>query len=120
VVTRAQALLELFTLRMPQAVNDMRAVVLHDAMHPDQPIAANRLYRTLPNVDFSRHVIQGYEGSLRVLAVPACGWSDLGTPSRVARTLQGMPPHHSVDIGTLLPLHGHLSLARQHALLQSS
>jgi mannose-1-phosphate guanylyltransferase len=120
VVARAQALLDLFSLRMPQIVNDMRAVVVHDAMHPDAPVAANRLYRTLPNVDFSRHVIQGYEFSLRVLAVPSCGWSDLGTPSRVARTLQGIPAQNRVDIEALLPLRGHLSLARQHALLQSS
>ena len=32
-------------------------------------------------------VIQGAEAQLRVITAPACGWSDLGTPQRVADTL---------------------------------
>jgi len=45
-------------------------------------------YQLLPTVDFSRDVLAGNESVLRVLPVPHCGWSDLGTASRVASTLR--------------------------------
>lgn len=43
-----------------------------------------RLYGELPVVDFSRDVLAHYPQQLKVMAVPACGWTDLGTPERVA------------------------------------
>ena len=43
--------------------------------------------RSFRALDFSRDVLEGQESRLRVLTVPACGWSDLGTPRRVADTL---------------------------------
>jgi len=57
--------------------------------------------------------VQGQESRLRVLTVPACGWSDLGTPRRVAETLSritkksnpAQDPRHTA----------HLSLAAQHS-----
>ncbi len=49
--------------------------------------AYERLYATLEHADFSRDVLQGDETSLRVLEVPPCGWTDLGTPQRVAACL---------------------------------
>ena len=52
------------------------------------PLATSDLYGQLPELDFSRHVLEGAEQSLRVLPVPACGWSDLGTPKRVAEALR--------------------------------
>jgi mannose-1-phosphate guanylyltransferase len=45
-------------------------------------------YQHLRPVDFSRDVLSGNESSLRVLPVPQCGWSDLGTASRVESTLR--------------------------------
>ncbi len=42
-----------------------------------------RLYARVPSRDFSREVFQRAPDALRVLPVPACGWSDLGTPPRV-------------------------------------
>jgi hypothetical protein len=41
------------------------------------------LYDEIPTLDFSRAVLERAPGSLGVLAVPPCGWSDLGTPSRL-------------------------------------
>jgi mannose-1-phosphate guanylyltransferase len=41
------------------------------------------LYRTLPHIDFSRDILEGNEAKLRVLTVPRCGWTDLGTPDRI-------------------------------------
>jgi len=120
VVAQAQALLDLFTLRFPDIVSDMRTAVAHDACNPSQPLAATHLYKSLPQIDFSRHIAQGSESALRVLPVPPCGWSDLGTPDRVARALQYMPTRRSVKEDVLFPFGGHLNLAAQHALLSGA
>lgn len=89
----AAALLELYERRCPQIVRDMRAAIR--AEQAGEPGGTGetlaRLYATLPDVDFSRAILQGQEHSLRVLPVPDCGWSDLGTPERVAETLGALP-----------------------------
>jgi mannose-1-phosphate guanylyltransferase len=46
--------------------------------------ALRRLYEGLPSRDFSRHVLEACADEARVLRVPWCGWTDLGTPERVA------------------------------------
>jgi len=53
------------------------------------------LYDQIPCHDFSRAVLENWPGSLAVLAVPPCGWSDLGTPMRIERFL-GRPPRDLV------------------------
>ncbi len=92
VVVRAQALLQIYVERFPRVVAGMRNAVEADADRPDDPVAAHRLYRNLADIDFSRHLLEGAEATLRVLPVAACGWSDLGTPKRVAETLGRLPP----------------------------
>jgi mannose-1-phosphate guanylyltransferase len=47
-----------------------------------------RLYRTLPSRDFSRELLERCTDHLAVVPVPPCGWSDLGTPARLARFQQ--------------------------------
>jgi hypothetical protein len=39
-------------------------------------------------VDFSRELLERCTDDLTVVAVPPCGWSDLGTPTRLMRFLQ--------------------------------
>jgi hypothetical protein len=78
------------------------------------------LYNRLPELDFSRDLLQGQEHKLCVLRAPTCGWSDLGTPRRVGETLRRM---RAVE-------HGHrrmestrppyINLAVQHALREGS
>lgn len=46
-----------------------------------------QVYRELPEIDFSRHIATGQEQRFAVMPVPRCGWSDLGTPQRLARTV---------------------------------
>jgi hypothetical protein len=45
----------------------------------------SRLYARLPSVDFSRAILQEAGEHMRVLTVPPCGWTDVGTPAGVAR-----------------------------------
>jgi mannose-1-phosphate guanylyltransferase len=60
-----------------------------DQVRPESATAAElvKLYEALPVVDFSRSVLAGPAAELRVVAVPRCGWMDLGTPARIARCL---------------------------------
>lgn len=43
----------------------------------------------LPGCDFSRDILQRNAGRLRLIEVPNCGWTDLGTPARLAAWLEG-------------------------------
>jgi len=48
----------------------------------------NRLYKELPSVDFSRDVLSHQVQLPALVASPPCGWTDLGTPSQVAATVE--------------------------------
>ncbi len=41
------------------------------------------LYEDLPSLDFSHDLLEKNADHLRVYPVPACGWSDLGTPEKI-------------------------------------
>ena len=113
----ARALLELFVRRFPQVVIDMQRVVDQNQFSPGLSAAALDLYRDLPDIDFSRQVLQGAESMLRVLRVPRCGWSDLGTPKRLAETLQSLPNPLGYLDEAPSEQSGFLNLAAQHAQL---
>jgi mannose-1-phosphate guanylyltransferase len=106
--------------RGPHVVIRMQAVLAHNQFTPGLSAAATDLYRDLPEVDFSRHILQGADSMLRVLQVPRCGWSDLGTPKRLAQTLRALPPASNLPDDSLNPLAGFLNLAMQYARLQST
>lgn len=94
-VGRAAALLEMFGERTPGLLAAMRTGVQSAAAgrSPATPARGlDELYMTLETRDFSRDILQTLPGRLRVLAVPNCGWSDLGTPDRLARVLGGRLP----------------------------
>jgi mannose-1-phosphate guanylyltransferase len=107
----ANALLRLFARKFPQIVANMQKAVAQDRDFPGNPDATQVLYETLPDIDFSRHVLAGEGSGLCVLQVGHCGWSDIGTPQHLSRTLEGLP------CGPTEPVAGILSLARQHSLM---
>lgn len=88
-VADGNMLLSLFRRRFPEIVDDMETALARDGDLGGE--ALTDLYTRLRDIDFSRHVLQGAEQALRVLAVPPCGWSDLGTPRRVAATINRLP-----------------------------
>lgn len=47
-------------------------------------LALNRMFEGLPACDFSRDVLERHADRLRLVEVPSCGWTDLGTPARLA------------------------------------
>ncbi len=78
---RARSLIDLYVRRCPDVVHLLRAIESHDYA------SLTQVYDELPEIDFSRHIATGQERQLVVTAVPRCGWNDLGTPHRLARTL---------------------------------
>jgi mannose-1-phosphate guanylyltransferase len=83
VAASAPSLLALYRRRIPELFGRLarahangRAAAVTDAYE-----------RMGASWDFSRDLIQGSEPVLRLLRVPSCGWSDLGTPERVTSCL---------------------------------
>jgi len=115
IVADACALLGLFERRYPNIIARMRSLIGSCAREASPSDGLAELYEELPDLDFSRSILQGQERYLRVVAVPDCGWSDLGTPARVAAALSDLPcPQRRADRrGTLV------NLAAQHELLHS-
>lgn len=115
VVSSAAALLERFQARIGPIVCALQAALECERDYPGCRALAT-MYEALPNVDFSRDIVAGQEDVFRVLAVPKCGWSDLGTPQRVEQALRTGPRP-----GPSLRSRGgaFLSLAAQHHRLST-
>lgn len=113
VVSTGRALMDLVRKRFPEIVSVMMAAFESDRREGSEGTAMAELYQKLPAVDFSRDILTEQVSSLRVLPVQPCGWSDLGTPKRVADTLRRLPrPVCSTSTRSSV---GYLSLAGQHA-----
>ena len=82
---RGTGLLALFERRLPGLLERFRDTFLGPVAERAGRMEA--LYEDLESRDFSRDVLQGSEDSLRLQPVPPCGWTDLGTPARVAACL---------------------------------
>lgn len=114
IVARASALAELVERRFPAEAAAFRRLWRRGAA---ASAAVERLYESLPEIDFSRHVVEGANADLGVLAVAPCGWSDLGTPQRVGAALArlGAEPAR-LAAGDDRP-YRHFNLAEAHARL---
>ncbi len=111
VVASAQALLELFRARVAPVVVAMQCALAAERTQPGKGRLA-ALYEALPSLDFSRDIVAGQEQAFRVLTVPTCGWSDLGTPRRVEEALRkGARPGAAIRVRASTAF---LSLAAQH------
>lgn len=77
-------LLAMLRDRLRTIVAQMETAIADDAGHRELA----KVYTHLPSIDFSREIVRGAQSGMRLLAVPECGWSDLGTPERVTSTLR--------------------------------
>jgi mannose-1-phosphate guanylyltransferase len=120
IAASARALLNLFLPRFASIVMEMQVIVGNALQHKTASgwPAIVDMYMRLPDLDFSRHLLEGRESSLRVLPVPACGWSDLGTPHRVGETLRRLPGERAAAPSGELP--GYINLAARHAHFERS
>lgn len=112
----AQSLINLFMGRYAPIALEMQIIISHalrsDALGGAWSTLVD-MYERLPTVDFSKDLLEGNERKLRVLRVPDCGWSDLGTPGRVGETLRRLPPEY----GSVHHTTPFVNLAAQHAAL---
>ncbi len=116
IAAHGRSLLRLFERQFPAVVSVMRRALQRDQYSLEHAAALGACYAQLHHIDFSHHLLPGVERYLRVLPVPRCGWSDLGTPQRLAVTLQREPrsvqPEQNRDFEGFLA--GVLNLAAQH------
>lgn len=110
-------LLGMLRNHMPTVVEDMATAIVLDTRRGIGPLALQDLYEDLPSVDFSRAVVQRASARLKVITAPACGWSDLGTPSRVAQALRRVESHQPTRRPFQVRGSGFINLAAQHAQL---
>jgi mannose-1-phosphate guanylyltransferase len=102
---RLSSLLALFDTHHSQLVMDLRDA-LQSCTGRSWRRNLERLYTTLPLLDFSKDILQGSEDRLRVLIAPPCGWTDLGTPHRVVearRRFRPLPSARRDDAPTRVP-----------------
>jgi mannose-1-phosphate guanylyltransferase len=83
-VATGRGLLRALAEAMPDLVETFMTRVGAAWREPDPRSALGELYARLPSADFSRDVLERVRSRLLVMRVPACGWTDLGTPARVA------------------------------------
>jgi mannose-1-phosphate guanylyltransferase len=82
-VVGARTLWALFQRRLPWLVERFAlAFAAGRGVWWEAPLA--QVYDTLPDLDFARAILERAGEELRVVPVPPCGWTDLGTPERVA------------------------------------
>jgi mannose-1-phosphate guanylyltransferase len=116
-VAHANALLRQFSSRMHDIVMNMWSAISQDGASTDKGRAIHRLYRHLPTIDFSSHLLSGSEANLRVFDVERCGWSDLGTPDRLGLTLRSLPQVREKSMAPG-PRHASINLSLQYARLE--
>jgi mannose-1-phosphate guanylyltransferase len=122
IVAAARTLLDLYLPRFAPLVMEMQ-VSLAKGQTAGSPTgswpALLSLYDRLPELDFSRHLLEDHAVDLCVLRVPPCGWSDLGTPRRVGEIVQrlGSVSTDSADRAPVDQYGGaaHINLAAQLA-----
>lgn len=91
---KAKTLLRAFEQRCRQLALDLWEIVTAPNRLTQAGDLAD-LYADAPTLDFSRDILQSSPDLLRVLTVPPCGWSDLGTPRRVSEALDRFPPRQA-------------------------
>jgi mannose-1-phosphate guanylyltransferase len=105
---RARTLLRLYVRRLPDLVDRLGQALARDRAGT-RAAHVERAYDGLEPSDFSRDLLEGSEECLTVVRVDACGWSDLGTPERVARAAVRLELPRPTDLSSTRP-------ARPHAL----
>ncbi|WP_161965793.1 sugar phosphate nucleotidyltransferase [Steroidobacter cummioxidans] len=120
IAASARALLNLFLPRFAPIVMEMQVIVGNALEHRSAggwPAIVD-MYTRLPDLDFSRDLLEGHEALLSVLRVPPCGWSDLGTPHRVGETVRKFTGERTV--GPMTELSTYINLAARHAHFERS
>jgi mannose-1-phosphate guanylyltransferase len=91
IVSRLEPLLDLYLTREPALFAGMTAAVAQGSV-AEVAESLRTLYARLEPRDFSRHLLTGAEARLALMPIPPCGWTDLGTPERLAAVREAQSP----------------------------
>jgi mannose-1-phosphate guanylyltransferase len=83
-VASLESLLALYVRRAPALLDELVEAVLARRPSADRAAELRALYARLEPRDFSADLLAGSEDALLTLSVAPCGWTDLGTPERLA------------------------------------
>ncbi len=86
-----RALLDLYRPLPGDTVARLRVAIGRKASSTLDGLGLDTVYRQLQPLDFSRDVLERDTTSLRVVGVPACGWTSLRTPQHVVDLLTRQP-----------------------------
>ncbi|HEY4370209.1 MAG TPA: sugar phosphate nucleotidyltransferase [Steroidobacteraceae bacterium] len=117
IAASGQSLLNLFQVRYPQVVAALHGIVAVQGQTPQDSTTLQCLFERLPQLDFSRDILEVCCSALRLACVPACGWSDLGTPQRVADALRRLDPSQ-LERDTVSSPSAPINLALRYAHLE--
>lgn len=81
-VANGRALLAMYERAAPHLFHALAPV----SQQPGERLTS--IYANMPVMDFSRDVLQRVAPWVRLLPMPPCGWTDLGTPARLARWME--------------------------------
>ena len=98
---RGETLLALYVRRLPALLDAMVDAVLPRRPQGDRAGALTALYGRIEARDFSRDLLAGSEDALLVLPTPDCGWTDLGTPERLAQCRAALPQATTSERGAV-------------------
>jgi mannose-1-phosphate guanylyltransferase len=118
VAASVQAMIDMLMPRFAPLVMEMQVVVrrgLDAGAGAAGWSAIVDMYERFPTLDFSKDVLEHCPRALRVVAAPPCGWSDLGTPTRLGEALRCLSPAPPERPDKVSP--AQVNLATQHALM---
>lgn len=103
---------------MPKVVDAMSSALHTEALLKKATHMLSDLYATLPTIDFSKIILQGSESLLTLVKAPPCGWTDLGTPKRVAGIINDLcPVNFATEQHGMIAAHATVDLAEQYQKL---
>jgi mannose-1-phosphate guanylyltransferase len=82
VACRADSMIDLYRAQCPALLRELKCHRHADLDH---------LFRRLDPIDFSRQIVGTQVERVAVMQAPSCGWSDLGSPERLASTFLRNP-----------------------------
>lgn len=97
-VATGRTLLQLYDHAAPRLVGEFISW-RDEAM--GESTALEKLYRTLPSCDFSREILESSCEFLSVVRASDCGWTDVGTPERLACLLSRQSESGISDVGAV-------------------
>jgi mannose-1-phosphate guanylyltransferase len=109
--THGRTLLRAFQARCPDVVASLWDAITNRGDEETQRRNIAAVYERALSLDFSRDVLETSLPYLTVATVPPCGWSDLGTPRRVAETFTRYASTFRNQAAALVEGQGFLDLA---------